>query len=90
MLVLDNWSQIEGDHQVGRSASASESDSSLSQSGIRGDRMAAIACAQRAIEAYEPEYLRNRRAAEEERADRIALAESGSTFEDGTLPALRG
>ena len=91
MLVLDNWSQIEGDHQrlVDRLVQA-ESDWVYRKARLEGDRMAAVAQAGESIEAYEPEYLRNRKAAEEERADRIALAESElRTFEDSTLPALR-
>lgn len=91
MLVLDNWSQIEGDHQslLDRLVQA-ESDWVYRKARLEGDRLAAVAQAGESIEAYEPEYLRNRKVAQEERADRIALAESElRTFEDSTLPALR-
>ena len=90
-LVLDNWSQIESDHQVllDRLAQA-ESDWVYRKAELEGDRLGAIAQAQRAIKGYEPEYLRKRKAAQEERADRIAIAESELfAFEDSTLPSLR-
>jgi len=90
-LVLDNWAQIESDHQVllDRLAKA-ENDWVYRKAELEGERLAEIERAQAAIDAYEPEYLDRKNAAEAKRANRIAHTESElRSFEKDRLPSSR-
>ncbi len=74
--VLENWSQIEGDHQaiIGKLARA-EGEWVPKRAAAEQERLKSIAQAQATIDAYTPEYTANKAKAEAEQKVRIAAAE---------------
>jgi len=90
--VLENWSQIEGDHQslVGKLARA-EGEWVPKRAAAEQKRLESIARAQAAIDAYTPEYTANKAKAEAEQKVRIAAAEKAMNEHVSTvLPKKTG